>query len=150
PLMMRCIPILVIATVFFHLSGPVTAGAGLLFLVSTLVALLTAAALVALMTVSLLWTISGEGISRLAPGVIFILSGIVVPLPLLPDWVQRLAEVLPFRGLIDTPFRIYLGQLHGTPAALALVLQMSWVVGLIVVGRTALNRGLRRLVIQGG
>src|SRR5262249_11792355 len=46
PLMMRCIPILVIATVFFHLSGPVTAGAGLLFLVSTLVALLTAAALV--------------------------------------------------------------------------------------------------------
>src|SRR5262245_7107622 len=112
PLLMRSIPIFTVAALLFGLTAPVSAAAATLFVLSAFMGLLTAAALVALMTISLLWTISGEGISRLAPGAIFVLSGIIVPLPLLPEWLQRVAEVLPFRGLIDTPFRLYLGQLH--------------------------------------
>lgn len=150
PLLMRSIPIFAVAALLFGLSVPVSATAGALFLFSAFMGLLTAAALVALMTISLLWTISGEGISRLAPGVIFVLSGIVVPLPLLPAWVQRFAEVLPFRGLIDTPFRLYLGQFHSTEASAALLLQLGWFVALVAVGRLALARGVRRLVVQGG
>ena len=150
PLMMRSIPILVIAALFFGLSAPISMMAGTLFLLSSAMSLLTAAALIALMTVSLLWTISGEGISRLAPGVVFALSGIMVPLPLLPGWAQRLSEILPFRGLIDTPFRIYLGEFHGTSAALVLLFQFAWLVMLVVAGRLALTRGTRRLVVQGG
>ena len=150
PLMMRSIPILVIAALFFGLSAPISMMAGTLFLLSSAMSLLTAAALIALLTVSLLWTISGEGISRLAPGVVFMLSGIMVPLPLLPGWAQRLSEILPFRGLIDTPFRIYLGEFHGASAALALLFQFAWLVMLVVAGRLALTRGTRRLVVQGG
>jgi ABC-2 type transport system permease protein len=150
PLLMRSIPIFAVAGLFFGLSTPVSATAGTLFLFSAVMGLLTAAALIALMTISLLWTISGEGISRLAPGAIFVLSGIVVPLPLLPGWVQRVAEVLPFRGLIDTPFRLYLGQFHGAEAATALLLQIVWFIALVAMGRLALARGVRRLVVQGG
>lgn len=150
PLLMRSIPIFAFAGLFFGLTLPVSAPAGALFLFSSLMGLLTAAALIALMTISLLWTISGEGIARLAPGAIFLLSGIVVPLPLLPGWLQPLAEVLPFRGLIDTPFRLYLGQLSGMNAAIALLFQIGWLVALILAGRTALSHGVRRLVVQGG
>lgn len=150
PLMMRSIPIFAIAGIFFGLTLPVSLKAGGLFIFSAVMGLLTAAALIALMTISLLWTISGEGVSRLAPGAIFVLSGIIVPLPLLPSWVQWIAEMLPFRGLIDTPFRLYLGDLHGARAVTAILLQVAWLVALIAWGRIALARGVRRLVVQGG
>ncbi|HVQ65391.1 MAG TPA: ABC-2 type transporter, partial [Terriglobia bacterium] len=49
PLMMRSIPILVIAALFFGLSAPISMMAGTLFLLSSAMSLLTAAALIALM-----------------------------------------------------------------------------------------------------
>jgi ABC-2 type transport system permease protein len=59
-----------------------------------------------LVHVSLTWTISGEGLSRLMPGVVTIFSGMVIPLPLFPDWTQPLLSALPFRILVDVPNRI--------------------------------------------
>jgi ABC-2 type transport system permease protein len=150
PMLMRGIPIFVLAALFFGLTAPVSIGAGALFIASTLFALLTAASIIALLTISMLWTISGEGISRLAPGLVFVFSGIIVPLPFLPSWLQRASSLMPFRGLIDTPLRIYLGQLHGSEAFTALALQGVWLIVLIVIGRVVMSRGLRRLVAQGG
>lgn len=150
PLMMRAIPIFIIAGLFLGLEPPVSISAGVLFTVSELNALLLAATLVALMTISLLWTISGEGIYRLAAPMIFFFSGLVIPLPLFPDWMQQMIAVLPFRGLIDTPFRIYLGILTGTSAVTALAHQAVWTIALMLVGRMILARHVRRLVAQGG
>jgi len=150
PMLMRGLPIFAIAALFFGLTAPASIGAGALFLASTLGALLTAASIIALLTISMLWTISGEGISRLAPGLVFVFSGIIVPLPFLPSWLQRISNLMPFRGLIDTPLRIYLGQLHGSEAIVALMLQCGWLIALIAIGRAVMSRGLRRLEAQGG
>jgi ABC-2 type transport system permease protein len=122
----------------------------LLFATSTLLALMLAASLVAAMTVSLFWTISGEGINRLTSPLIFFFSGIVIPLPLFPSWLQGLLAVLPFRGLIDTPFRIYMGVLTREAAAGAFVNQIVWTAVFVMLGRMILTRGVRRLVVQGG
>ena len=150
PLLLRSVPIFVIAGLFLGLRPPASMLAGLLFVVSILDGLLLAASLVALMTISLFWTISGEGINRLAAPLIFFFSGLVIPLPLFPDWMQQLIAILPFRGLIDTPFRIYLGLLSGADAGAALAHQAVWIVAFVLVGRMILTRGLRRLVVQGG
>ncbi len=72
----------------------------------------------------------------------------VVPLPYLPEWAQVLLELLPFAGLIDTPFRIYSGHLNGAAALQALVVQAAWVIVLVAVGHRMLARGLRKVVIQ--
>ena len=61
---------------------------------------------------------------------------------------EQIIEI--FRALIDTPFRLYLGHLTGTPALLALTHQHHWTLALIAIGRYTLNRGLHRLVVQGG
>ena len=150
PLLMRSIPIFIIAGLFLGLRMPASLESGLLFAISTVLALLLAASLVAAMTVSLFWTISGEGINRLAAPLIFFFSGIVIPLPLFPSWTQGLLAVLPFRGLIDTPFRIYMGVLTGEAAAAALVNQLTWTAFFVMFGRILLMRGVRRLVVQGG
>src|SRR5437016_789613 len=79
----------------FGLRGSASVAAGVMFVVSLLGGLLLAASMTALLTISLLWTISGEGISRLAPAPIFFFSGIAIPLPLFPGWLQWFIAVLP-------------------------------------------------------
>ena len=150
PLVMRAIPIFVFAGLFLGLQKPSSVGSVALFAVSVVGALLLAASMVVLMTISLLWTISGEGIYRLAGPFIFFFSGTVIPLPMFPDWMQQLIAVLPFRGLIDTPFRFYLGSFDPTATVMALLHQFVWIVTLVLLGRLILTRGLRALVVQGG
>jgi ABC-2 type transport system permease protein len=149
PLLLRSIPIFVVAGLFLGLGAPASSAAFGLFVASSFLALLFSAAVVTLLTISLLWTLEGDGV-RYASGLIFFFSGIVVPLPLFPDWMQGVIAVLPFRGLIDTPFRIYIGQLHGTAALSSVALQIAWLAAFVVAGRMMLARGLRRLVVQGG
>jgi len=150
PLTMRAIPIFIVAGLFFGLHPPASIGSAALFMLSLFGALLLAASIVALLTISMLWTISGEGIARLAPAPIFFFSGIAIPLPLFPDWIQRFSAVLPVRGLIDTPLRIYMNHLSGVEAIAAVAHQFAWTVALVIIGRVILARGLRKLVVQGG
>jgi ABC-2 type transport system permease protein len=150
PLLMRSIPIFLVAGLFLGLQPPASAMAAAQFVLSAFFALLLSASFVALMTISLLWTISGEGIYRLAAPLIFFLSGMVIPLPLFPNWTQPVIAILPFRALIDTPFLIYLGVLTGPAAAAALAHQIAWAAVSIIAGRAILMRHLRRLVVQGG
>ena len=150
PLLMRALPIFVVAGLLLELRAPSSAAASALFLVSVIGGMLLAASMVVLMTISLLWTISGEGLYRLAAPMIFFFSGIVIPIPMFPDWMQLPLNILPFRGLIDTPFRIYMGVFTGQVAVFSILQQLVWMVALVFLGRMILARGLRRLVVQGG
>jgi ABC-2 type transport system permease protein len=150
PLLLRFLPIMLIAWIFFSMSAPASLTAAILFLVSITLGLILAAALVTLVTLSMLWTISGQGIAAMAPAFVFIASGIVVPLPLLPMAARRFLDLLPFRGLIDTPLRIYVGEMSASHAAGGILSQLLWIIVVIVVGKLALRRGLSRLVVQGG
>jgi ABC-2 type transport system permease protein len=150
PTLMRCIPIILIATLLGQLLPPASFSHALLFLLSLTLGLFLACTLFALVTISLLWTITGEGMSRLVPPLVFFFSGMIIPIPLFPEWSQPLFHVLPFRGLIDTPFRIYLGDLAPSDAILALGQQIVWIILFYLAGRYLLNRGLRRLIVQGG
>jgi ABC-2 type transport system permease protein len=150
PTTMRAIPQLLLGWAFLGLQFPASISALVMFCLALASSVALAAAISLLFTLSLLWTISGEGISRLGPAVVFLLSGIVVPLPLFPLWMQPLLSALPFRGLMDVPFRLYLGQMPWQEGALALAQQWAWIAGLLLLGRWLLVLGVRRLVVQGG
>ena len=49
-------------------------------------------------------------------------AGMVIPLPLFPDW-DNPSHWQPFRGLVDVPFRIYSGNIPPTVALLEIVSQ---------------------------
>ena len=86
----------------------------------------------------------------MASSVIMVFSGIVVPLPLFPGWMQPALDVLPFRGLMDIPFRLYSGHIPARQAPLLLAHQCLWTVLIVAMGRWAMARGMKRVVIQGG
>jgi ABC-2 type transport system permease protein len=130
-------------------APPSWAAAGA-FALALAVTVLMSAAFTVLFNASLLWTVAGEGIARLVPSAVTILSGMIVPLPMYPDGMQPVLNALPFRALADVPYRIYCGNIPARAALPILAGQLAWVAGLVLLGRWVLARGQRRVVIQGG
>jgi ABC-2 type transport system permease protein len=96
------------------------------------------------------WTLSGEGINRIMLSIVTIFTGMVIPLPLFPDWLQPVLHWQPLRGVVDVPYRIYSGDILPVVAVGEIVQQACWVVLLIWCGRWLLSVSIRRLVVQGG
>lgn len=150
PVILRAVPMFIVAGLLFGMKLPPTPESLGLWVVSMVGMLALSCAITTLLTLSLLWTISGDGITRIMPGVVVLLSGMLVPIPLMPKWAQPILYALPFRGVCDTPFRIYSGNMPVAEAIPAIAQQFLWAVILILIGRLALSRGLRKLVLQGG
>lgn len=150
PTILRAVPMVVFATLFLGMRPPPTVSAAAAFLVAVIGALLLSAAMTALMNISLLWTISGEGVTRMVPSVTLVLSGMLIPLPLFPNWAQTLLNLLPFRGLLDAPFRLCTGNIPSWQVLYVVAHQVAWTIALTLLGRALLARATRRLIVQGG
>ena len=155
---LRCIPLLLFAGPLLSLIGlndialalPPTIGTFLLWTLSMAITVVLGCSITSLSNVTMMWTISARGAASILPIFVIILSGMIVPLPLMPDWLVPVLRILPFSGLADTPFRIYSGNLAGMEALWAILHQIIWFVVLVSIGRYFIRRGTRRLVIQGG
>lgn len=150
PLVVKGIPLAILCFAFLDMSLPASAIHGVLFVVSLAGALLLSAAFTTLVMTSLFWTIVGEGIIRLLPMIILVFTGMLIPLPLFPDWLQPLLLILPFRGLLDTPLRFYTGSIASEMAFGPLAHQCFWIVALVCLGRWLVGRATHRLVVHGG
>lgn len=150
PTLLRSLPLLALALAFFGLAPPAGAGALLACTASLFCAVLLAASFAALQSVTLLYTVGGEGVASLVPILVFMLSGVVIPLPLLPDGVARLMDWLPFRGVLDVPLRLWTGHLPAGEAPALLAHQLAWTLALVLAGRALLARTIRRVEILGG
>jgi ABC-2 type transport system permease protein len=158
PMLLRSVPLVALSAGLIPLVGgnawalhaPASALAGTLFAVSLAAALLLACCFTVLLSITLMWTISAEGVANLMPVAIMVLSGIIIPLPFYPDWFQPVLKVLPFRGLLDVPLRIYNGSIPVRGFLEELGIQGAWIVALVAAGRFALSRGIKRIVVQGG
>ena len=150
PTVLRAAPLLLLAWAAMGLRPPSDAAHLTAFAISTLGALVLSCAMSALLSVSLIYTISGEGVARLLPIAAYFLSGMVLPLPFMPTWAQRIADLAPFSGLVDHPHRLYTGHIPVEQAPLVLLHQVLWSAIIIVLGRWLMACGLRRMVVQGG
>ena len=150
PTILRAVPLFAITFAFFGMELPPSWQSTAAWIIATISALILSGALTTFASIIMFWTIAGEGIGRLMPMAVIVFSGMLLPLPLCPEWAQPILEALPFRGLIDTPYRLYLG--HIAPAELPRLLlhQIFWIITLILWGRWQLARNIKRLVIQGG
>ena len=157
PTTLRAIPMVFFAMLLLPALGlaewslPVPSAAALIgFLAAIVAAALLSTAITVLAHISMLWTLSGEGVDRILPSFVTILSGMVVPLPLFPDWLQPFLAWQPFRGLCDVPYRIYSGNIPAVEAAGEIAFTLAWTLVIVAFGRYLLGRGVRRLVVQGG
>lgn len=151
--MLRCFPILIVAFLLpkpYNLSLPTDYLAFGLFVVTLLLGLLVLVAISMFIYISVFVTMSPTGSLLLMSVLGEFFAGMVIPIPLMPGWLQKIAHMLPFRLAADLPFRIYSGNIMTKEAFTGIMAQIVWLIGLILLGKIALKKALRRVVIQGG
>lgn len=151
--LLRCVPILFIAALLpapYGLMMPTSFNVFMLFLLSMLLAFLLVISFCMIIYAISFFTVSSMGIRLLASSISEFFTGAIIPLPFLPDKLFNILSLLPWASMQNTPFRIYSGNLSGTNAIKAILLQIFWLAVLTVIGKLLLNKGLKKVVVQGG
>lgn len=151
--LLRALPVFLVANFVMSdslkMSGPVNFTGFFYFLAAMVLALFLGGAISNVITISVLFTI-GDGIERLLPAIVTIFSGMVIPLAFFPDWAQPILKFLPFSGLVDTPYKFYLGIYGQNQFVSTCIAQGIWLVVLVLFGRFMLHKASKRLIVQGG
>ncbi|CRK85150.1 ABC transporter permease [Neobacillus massiliamazoniensis] len=151
--LLRCFPILLVSFFLpkpYNLTLPPSLSAFLLFLSALLLGLFLLVAISMFIYISVFVTLSPMG-SLLVFGVLGeFFAGLVIPIPLMPAWLQQIANILPFRWTADFPFRVYSGQIPQHDAIIGILIQLVYLLFLVWLGRIALNSVLKKVVVQGG
>ncbi|MHA7964442.1 ABC transporter permease [Paenibacillus sp. CAU 1782] len=151
--LLRSIPIMLV--VFFlpkpyRMSLPDSPASFILFVLSLMLGLLVVVAISMLIYISVFWTMSPVGSTLLIAIIGEFLAGLVIPVPLMPEWLQSIVYALPFRFTADFPFRVYSGHIPVNEAISGIGLQLLWILALAAFGQWLMRRALRSVVVQGG
>ena len=117
---------------------------------SLILAVLVSASVTVLLTETMFWTVSGEGINKLVPMIATVCSGSLLPLEFFPDVLRDVLRALPFAAISDAPLRILVGAASTQAAWSAIALQLFWLIVLTVLGHVLMQRGVRKCMVQGG
>ena len=96
------------------------------------------------------WFLEIQGFVILSMAIETILGGQIFPLDLLPEWIFRIAQFLPFFYQMYFPAAIFTGRMELPMALHGIVIQIGWVVILLLVNQLLWMRGLRRHTAVGG
>jgi ABC-2 type transport system permease protein len=133
-----------------HGLAPPSASAALLGFASVLLAFLVSFALGFLLIQTFFVTDSYYGVAFTRVSLHGAFSGLSAPLALFPEPLRAIAACLPFRHVIETPTRVWLGQVQGAEALRLMSLQVLWIAILLPSGGAVFRVALRRVQIQGG
>ena len=96
------------------------------------------------------WAARADALLAVQDSLIFLLAGQVAPISLLPEVLQTVAKLLPFRYMVSFPVEVFIGQLTPIELVTGLAVQIGWL--LVAVGLSAVmwRAGLRRYSAVGG
>ena len=146
----RGIPPFLIAGLAFELRAPKHPGTWLVFIVSVALAIIVSFPIRAMVNLFAMWFLDSRGMAAIVSTPWIFLSGLAIPLAVFPPWLRVFARLTPFAATFDAPGQIFLEQLSGRDIVATLGLQIGWAAVLFVSANRVLNRGTRKLVIQGG
>lgn len=150
---LRCLPILIVAFLLpypYNFSMPSDFVTFILFAVTLILGLFLVIAICMLLYISMFYTMSPTG-SLLLFGIFGdFFSGLIIPVPLMPQALKTIVYLLPFRYVSDLPFRTYAGNIGMEEALLSIGVQLIWIAALIFLGRLWIAKALKRITVQGG
>ncbi len=150
---LRSLPILVIASFLnapYALKGAYSVGHLAAFVVAMGLGLLITVAISMYVYISVFVTLSPMGSLLIFGTIGEFFSGLILPIPLMPEGLQNFLYFLPFRYMADFPFRVYSGHLTMDEALVGICLQCFWLMLLWTSGEWLMRRAMKRLVVQGG
>lgn len=151
--LLRCLPIIFVAFILPHpynLSLPSSLLSFILFIVALLLGSLVAVSINMIVQIITFYTYQDKGISSIVYSIGGLLSGFIIPLPLMPDILLKITNYLPFRYIGDLSFRIYSGNIDINTGLKCIVMQIVWILILVIIGQVLLSFSLKKVSIQGG
>lgn len=146
----RFVPAVLVAIPLVGMEKPCSLPCFLAFLVSVCLGFLVLWTLNFIFQALSFWLINTWSLRTIKNVFVNLLSGSMIPLWFMPDWMQGVIRFTPFSSIYFEPVKIYLGQLTGMGIGLSFLRQACWIVVLAAVGEWIWRRGIRKLVIQGG
>lgn len=151
--LLRCFPILIIAFFLpapYKFNLPSSLASVLLFLITAFLSFIVVISYCMLVYIFTFYTVSPIGVRLALVMTADFLSGGLVPLPFLPDWLTKYLYLSPFAAMQNVPFRIYSGQIPVSETFSPIVLQVFWAATLIIIGKFIISKALKRVTVQGG
>jgi ABC-2 type transport system permease protein len=153
---LRVVPMFVTAAIVLPLIGlgawswhmPSSPQAAGLFAVSISLTVFLSSAFTVLLNIAVT-ALKTRRAANIAPVLVSPLSGMIVPLVLMPTWMQPFLFWQPFAGLVDIPYRIYFANLTGMSALEGIAAQTLWIVLVIAIGRAWMTSVMARVDMQG-
>ena len=96
------------------------------------------------------WLVNIWSINTIKNVFINVLSGSMIPLWFMPEWMQGVLQFTPFSSIYFIPVQIYLGQLSYQEILPRCLIQLIWIGIIYEVGNVLWKKGQRKLVVQGG
>lgn len=96
------------------------------------------------------WATRADALLSLQESLVFLLGGQVAPLALLPDAMQQVAVVLPFRYMAGFPVEVLTGQLGSTALWTGVTFQAGWLIVALVLSIAMWRAGVKHYSAVGG
>lgn len=150
---LRIIPFLLFLILLpepYKISLPASFPHFVMFILTLLAGTLLMTSLITLYPIISMYTLNEKGVVGIIIAISDILSGLVVPIPFFPKFLQVVSKFLPFQYISDLPFRIYVGNVSLDQGLYGLIIQIIWIIIIIALGYTLMHKSLKRVVVQGG
>jgi ABC-2 type transport system permease protein len=151
--LLRFLPIIIISLLLppnIGLSLPASFTAFILFIITLIIGALMTSAISMIAVFLTFKTLSAKGTQAIVNTLCGLLGGFFIPIPLMPKALQNVLNYLPFRFIVDLPFRIYIGNVDIKNALIFSLISRSWLIILVIVGKLLMSKALKKTVIQGG
>lgn len=151
--LLRFLPILLIASFLpknISLGLPASFPAFMLFVLTLIIGAFINASISMVAVYITFVTQSPKGAISIVSTITSLLSGMLVPIPIMPINLQKVLNFLPFRYITDLPFRIYMGNIPLLEGLKFTLISVVWLTILITVGKLLINSASKKAVIQGG
>jgi ABC-2 type transport system permease protein len=144
------VPVLIVLTLALPIIAfPVGIGALIAAVLATLLAFLLAVLMSSTFALIGFWTTQSNNVYLLWWGLGAFASGWIAPIDLMPSWLQRVAEILPFRYSLGFPVEIALGRTT-SDVVFGFAVALCWVALFAAAYVVMWRRGVRRYQAVGG
>lgn len=150
---LRVFPLLIITFILpspYNFSLPSSFSIFIVFFISLFIGTLLITGLVVLYPIITLHTMNEKGIVNMIITISDILSGLIVPIPFFPLFLQKISKILPFQYISDLPFRIYVGNISIENGIYGIIIQLFWLIVIVLLGQVLLTKSMKKIIVQGG
>jgi ABC-2 type transport system permease protein len=144
------IPMAVVAVLVFGLRFPHDIATWGAFLISALLGYTVMFFFMWFLACFTFYTTEIWGLGVLIGGITFFLSGALVPIVMMPPWLQNIVMAIPFAQALGVPISLLTGITPLSDAPHVWLIQILWILGLWIASTLFFRVAVKKITVQGG